>query len=478
MFKKSLKRVTATLLNDKIATIKLISIVTGVCPIIQKRHHMKKLTILLISSLLLIFTSLVQAVPNARIVGGDESASDNWKFMSALMLRHTELNVQDQSFSSFYIVGSAPQLFTGALVSCGKAFTICHDAKDNICLIERGETFFFEKIQNCEAGGGIGAIVYNNVEGHFGGTLGDYIASIPAVSISRQSGLNLLSYLNEPITLNHVSETPFESFCGATYIGDKWAITAAHCVDHVSSQALVLNIGGHDLETDHENIVDVVNIYVHAAYNEETIENDIALLELATIPENVSTIDIPDLEILKTAIDENATTTALGRGVQEVLDPTDPGLDAEGVSVLFQLEINLVSNAECNLALNKFAGNGASRLTLYITDDMVCAGVLEEGEGVCFGDSGGPLILQQNSKNYLIGVVSWVPGCAQQGVYDVYSNVPFFKNDIESFISGKTASFGRLGGGDRAWYAQLNLWFLLLFSVIVIGFRIRHRHSG
>jgi len=435
---------------------------------------MNKIVVLTIFSLLMVFTSLNHAAPNARIVGGVESLKNDWGFMSALMYRRTQVNIQDQSFPSLYMIGSAPTLFSGPLVSCDKGFTICHDAKDSICLIERGITFFYEKIQNCESGGGIGAIVYNNEEGFFGATLGDYIASIPAVSISRGSGLALLSYLNQQVNLSDVDEVPSTSFCGATYIGGKWAITAAHCVDDVPSQSLVLNMGGHDLETDQNNIVDILKAHIHPAYNRETIENDIALLELASIPEGISAVEIPDSKILETAINKNAKVTALGRGVQDILPSGDFGLDSESVSTLFQIDVNLTSSDACNDALNNFFADDTNSTNQYITNDMMCAGELDEGEGVCFGDSGGPLILQQDNKNYLLGVVSWVPGCAQQGVYDVYSNVPYFKSDIENFINGKSTSFG----GDvvnkddnKTWYSYLDLWCLLLLSSI-FAFRI------
>ena len=383
--------------------------------------------------------SSMHASPSSRIVGGVESTPGEWQFMSAVMYRDTQVVVQQQSFLSLYVEGSIPKLFNGPLVSCGKAFSPCFAAKDSICLIERGETFFFEKVQNCEAGGGIGAIIYNNIPGIFGATLGDYQASIPAVSVSQDSGITLLSYLNENVSIDYYDTVPIDSFCGASYLGGKWVVTAAHCVNNLPAHSLVLNMGGHDLQTDQENIVGVTKIHVHPDYDEETIQNDIALLELSSEPHNLVPVEIADLELLNAAINESLTVTALGRGLQSVLPPGDDGFGLEGVAELYQLDVKLTSNTQCDAHLQDFFGGDSG---LNITNDMVCAGDLQEGKGVCFGDSGGPLVLASATKNYLLGVASWVPGCAQQDLYDVYGNVPYFKTDIDNFIQGKTATFG------------------------------------
>lgn len=55
-------------------------------------------------------------------------------------------------------------------------------ASGNICVIDRGNISFYDKVANCEASGGIGAIIVNNVSGMLAGTLGDTNdTTIPAV---------------------------------------------------------------------------------------------------------------------------------------------------------------------------------------------------------------------------------------------------------------------------------------------------------
>lgn len=68
-------------------------------------------------------------------------------------------------------------------------------AAGKICLIERGEVTFAEKVQTCQANQGIAAIVYNNQPGNFGGTMGETVTDIPSVSISREDGQNFVEQL-------------------------------------------------------------------------------------------------------------------------------------------------------------------------------------------------------------------------------------------------------------------------------------------
>jgi serine protease len=61
-----------------------------------------------------------------------------------------------------------------------------------IVLCERGDIAFGDKVTNVKNGGGIGAIIYNNAPGGFGGTLGT-ASTIPAVSISQEDGQDILA---------------------------------------------------------------------------------------------------------------------------------------------------------------------------------------------------------------------------------------------------------------------------------------------
>jgi serine protease len=85
----------------------------------------------------------------------------------------------------------------GGLVDCGLATSTCSGASGNVCLIERGQISFADKVLNCQAGGGVAAVIYNNESGALQGTLGGTSTSIPSVGISQADGQTLLNRLGE-----------------------------------------------------------------------------------------------------------------------------------------------------------------------------------------------------------------------------------------------------------------------------------------
>jgi subtilisin family serine protease len=94
--------------------------------------------------------------------------------------------------------GSPVAEATAALVDLGRGKPtdpVVPGAEGKVCLIERGEVSFAEKVQTCERNKGVAAILYNNQPGNFGGTMGTTVTTIPSVSISREDGLKFIEQL-------------------------------------------------------------------------------------------------------------------------------------------------------------------------------------------------------------------------------------------------------------------------------------------
>ena len=108
------------------------------------------------------------------------------------------------AFAPAPIEGSVQGTVTAALVDFGDGTQVA-DATGKICVIRRGTNTFAEKVANCASGGGVGAVVFNNVAG---GLLGSFIGStsgipaIPAVSASDTEGATLLGLAGAEATMN------------------------------------------------------------------------------------------------------------------------------------------------------------------------------------------------------------------------------------------------------------------------------------
>ena len=91
----------------------------------------------------------------------------------------------------------------GATYDMGTAEATDGGASGKICVIQRGNISFHDKVANCENSGGIGAIIYNNEAGMLYGTLGDTNAtSIPAVGATMEDGAALTASSNAVIDIS------------------------------------------------------------------------------------------------------------------------------------------------------------------------------------------------------------------------------------------------------------------------------------
>jgi subtilisin family serine protease len=70
-----------------------------------------------------------------------------------------------------------------------------------VCLIQRGTYEFGVKVANCQASGGVGAVIYNNAAGGFGGTTGTAVTTIPSVTASDTEGAAMKTQLGQTATV-------------------------------------------------------------------------------------------------------------------------------------------------------------------------------------------------------------------------------------------------------------------------------------
>lgn len=111
------------------------------------------------------------------------------------------LEVNGTGYKALAMEGSPYATDTGALVDCGLGESTCPGAAGKVCLIQRGNITFADKVTACEDGQGVAAVIYNNEPGPLSGTLGGVVTSIPSLGISDTDGAALLGQLGLSATV-------------------------------------------------------------------------------------------------------------------------------------------------------------------------------------------------------------------------------------------------------------------------------------
>jgi secreted trypsin-like serine protease len=196
--------------------------------------------------------------------------------------------------------------------------------------------------------------------------------------------------------------------CGASLVTDTLVLTAAHCVsERYESSArnpFEVVFGRADAEGHDGEEVDVVGVAVHPDYGREAPgDSDVALLRLVRRP-----VGVPRLALASPADEpllrggRSARVAGWGQTEASVRSAGgEAGGAFRGSETLREARLNILSRRGCRKAMRAHGRTPSARLAL-----VDCVGGPAPHPAPCFGDSGGPLLVEGPAGPLAAGVLS------------------------------------------------------------------------
>uniref|UniRef100_A0A0K0G0W4 Peptidase S1 domain-containing protein n=1 Tax=Strongyloides venezuelensis TaxID=75913 RepID=A0A0K0G0W4_STRVS len=231
--------------------------------------------------------------------------------------------------------------------------------------------------------------------------------------------------------MGQITDRNGSQICGATLIGRRFLITAAHCFGDSKLKSDSHNdynilLGSNERNKGEKYDIETISIHPYYRKNFIAYEYDIAIVKL-TKPVKI-TQQIAPILVSKNPVSRERICIVAGWGMT-----SEDGKQSE---FLKELQLPVLSNEICNDFMH-YRG-------LVNTLSSFCAGYSDGRDDACKGDSGGPLMCLDNNSWEIHGIVSWGVGCAKRGYPGIYTSVYLVKSWIFGEIIKLNSKIGNV----------------------------------
>ena len=221
-----------------------------------------------------------------------------------------------------------------------------------------------------------------------------------------------------------------QPWCGGTLVAPNWVLTAAHCIDEKNAADLAVRIGDIDLRSGGAARA-VIGTHPHENFDSSSLQNDVALLELAPTAVAHKTTSLAGCA--------DADTLTVGGSVDVFGWGATDASDEHSQSSVLQTATSTV--VDCA----PFGETGVKGDVIYRNLDqtkVVCVGDASGVANACAGDSGGPLFAtSKDGARVQVGIDSeGLRPCGQANRPTVFTRVIAYLSWIHATTGGAAGS--------------------------------------